>query len=330
MFEKIFGIFRKRKKTGVSQEIPGETADEMFDVGEGGLGDEFDADTISLETGMSDGGFVGSSGGMADSGPGLAESASVTGPPLDEELGLGLDVGEEPAEEAIGFAPKEERISPPPEVEEYAPRARTRGIVTLLKTGVVFVVVALVGLAAGFFGVKPGAEIVEKLLTKGPTPKERLAQLNVENVQLEQELAAYRAVGTIEEIVAVRDEVNKRMEMSKHMETIETKVADRPAQEERLDQVSEQLKRTQQELIVQKGSLANVQKAIKQIEARSDYLMSSTRKHLDQIEEAGEQVEMLKARLSPERIERAENAASSSRDIQEGLEQTVSDALSSS
>ena len=330
MFEKIFGIFRKRKKTGVSQEIPGEAADEMFEVGEGGLGDEFDADTISLETGMSDGGFVGSSGGMADSGPGLAEPGSITGPPLDEEMGLGLDVGEEPAEEAIGVGPKEERISPPPEVEEYAPPPRKRRVMALVKTGVVFVAVALVGLAAGFFGAKPGVELAKKLLTKGPTLQEQLVQLNTENVEFGKELAAYRAVGTLEEIVAVRDEVNKRTGMSTHMEAIEAKVATQPAQEERLDQTSEQLKRTQQELLVQRGSLANVQKAIKQVEARNDYLMSSTRKHLDQIASAGEQIEVLKARLASERIERAEAAASLSRDIQEGLEQTVSDALSSS
>ena len=30
MFEKIFGIFRKRKKAAISQEIPGEMDEDMF------------------------------------------------------------------------------------------------------------------------------------------------------------------------------------------------------------------------------------------------------------------------------------------------------------
>ena len=57
MFEKIFGIFRKRKKADISQDIPGDIGEELFDVGDAEFGEEFDADTISLETGMSDGGF---------------------------------------------------------------------------------------------------------------------------------------------------------------------------------------------------------------------------------------------------------------------------------
>ncbi|UCD57771.1 MAG: hypothetical protein JSV16_01285, partial [Candidatus Hydrogenedentota bacterium] len=96
MFEKIFGIFRKRKKAEISQEIHGETGEDMFDIGDAGFGDEFDADTISLETGMSEGGFPGSSG-EEESGLDFGEPVGVTEPPtdMDEELGLGLELGEE-------------------------------------------------------------------------------------------------------------------------------------------------------------------------------------------------------------------------------------------
>ena len=52
MFEKIFGIFRKKKKDDFSTEIPGDTDEDMFDLGDSEMGDDFDADTISLETGM--------------------------------------------------------------------------------------------------------------------------------------------------------------------------------------------------------------------------------------------------------------------------------------
>ena len=55
MFEKIFGIFRKRKKADVSQQIPGDTGEDVFGVGDTGMEEDFDAETISLETGMSDG-----------------------------------------------------------------------------------------------------------------------------------------------------------------------------------------------------------------------------------------------------------------------------------
>lgn len=330
MFEKIFGIFRKRKKADVSQEIPGDTGEDMFDVGDVGFGDEFDADTISLETGMSDGGFSGSSGGEAGSGPDLGEPIGVTEPPVDEELGLGMDFGEEVSEgavtgEEIGEIPEREApISPPPEVEEYAPPKRGRGIKGVL----VMVAVAVVGLVIGFFGVKPAMHVVQKILTSGPTPAEQLAAFQEENAQLEAQLTDYRAVGTIDDIVAVRNELEKRAKMSKEMSAIEAKIADQATVEERLDQLTARLDETNRELTVQKGSLANVQKGIKQIEARNNYLISSTRKRLDQIEADRMKSEVLRARLEPERVERAEAEASLTLDIQEGLKQTTTEALS--
>ncbi len=326
MFEKIFGIFRKRKKADISQAIPGDTGEDMFDVGDAGFGEEFDADTISLETGMSDGGFSGSSGG----GPDLGQPIGATEPPVDEELGLGIDFGEEVTSGGVtggevgAVAEREAPISPPPEVEEYAPPKRRRGI----KAALLFVAVAAAGLVIGFFGVKPGMKVVEKILTSGPTPGEQLAELQTENTKLEAELTDYRAVGTIDEIMAVRDELNKRAKMSKEMSAIEAKIADQSTVEERLDQVSARLDDTNRELSVQKGSLANVQKGIKQIEARNNYLISSTEKRLDQIQSDAAKSEVLKARLEPERVERAESAASLTLDIQEGLKQTTADALS--
>lgn len=333
MFEKIFGIFRKRKKTDVSQEIPGDTGEDMFDVGDVGFGDEFDADTISLETGMSDGGFSGSSGGEAGSGPDLGEPIGVTEPPVDEELGLGMDFGEEVSEGAvtgeevgeIGEIPEREApISPPPEVEEYAPPKRGRGIKGVL----VMVAVAAVSLAIGFFGVKPAMHVVQKILTSGPTPAEQLAAFEEENAELEAQLTDYRAVGTIDDIVAVRDELEKREQMSKEINAIEAKIADQATIEERLDQLTARLNETQRELTVQKGSLANVQKGIKQIEARNNYLISSTQERLDQMENDRMTAETLKARLEPERVEKAEAEASLTLDIQEGLKQTTAEALS--
>ncbi|MBI4830768.1 MAG: hypothetical protein HY801_04270 [Candidatus Lindowbacteria bacterium] len=319
MFDKIFGIFRKRKRADISQEIPGEGED-MLETGGAELGEEFDADTISLETGMSDGGFGSSSGGAA--GGGLGEAVGVTEPPLDEDLGL--DVGEE----APAAAPFREGAVSPPEVEPFTPppapkrKGRLKGVVAA-------VVVALIGLAAGFFGAKPGIELAKDLITPGPTPAQQLAQLQGENTKMEQQLTAYRGVGTLEEILAVKNELQKRTDMAAEVDAIERKVANRPAEEERLDRVSVQLDLTRRELLIQKGSLANVQKAVKQIEARNNYLMTSARKFLDKTAEAKAKSEVLKARLEPDRIKEAETAAFLSRETERKVGDSANEAFSS-
>jgi hypothetical protein len=324
MFEKIFGIFRKRKKADISQEIPGDTGEDMFDLGDSDMGEDFDADTISLETGMSDGGFQSSSGGGADSGPEFGGGVGVTEPPLDE--GLGLDLGiEEEAEDIAGPAGP---ISPPPELEPgaYAPPKRRRRF----KGAIVTVAVVIIGLGVGVFLAQPASiETINALISSEPTPREQLVQLETENVELETQLSTYRGLGTIETILADKNELQKRNEMTAEIEAITKKISDQAAVEERLDRVMARLDQTQRDLLVQKGTLANVQKALKQIEARSEYLISSTEKHLDQIEEASLKSEILKSRLEDERIQRAEAAAFLSRDIQEGLEQTAFEALSS-
>ena len=327
MFEKIFGIFRKRKKSDAAQEMASETEEGMFEIGDTGLGEDFDADTISLETGLSDGGFSGSSGGGEAGGPDFGEPIGVTTPPADEDLELGLETGletgfeDEGAEAVLEGTP----ISPPPEVEAYVPLKRKRAI----KGVVEIAVVAVVTVAVGFFVIKPGIEAIKNLLSSGPTPAEQLAGLQAENTELESELTVYRAVGTIDEIVAVRGEVTRRTEISTEMTAIENTIADRASVDDRLDRISAQLDKTERELFIQKGTLANVQKAIKQTEARNDYLISSTRKRLDQIEQAGIKSEKLKAQLQPERVERAEAAAWFSREIQEELDRITFEALSS-
>jgi len=329
MFEKIFGIFRKRKKSDAGQEMAGETEEGMFDLGDTGLGEDFDADTISLETGLSDGGFSGSSGAGEAEGPDFGEPIGVTTPPPDEDLGLGIDetgletgFEDEGAEAVLGETP----ISPPPEVEAYEPPKPKRAIAGIIGIAVV----AVVSVAVGFLAVKPAIEGVKNLLSSGPTPAQQLAELEAENTELESQLTVYRAVGTIDEIVAVRDEVARRREIANEMSAIESKIADRASVDDRLDRLSARLDQTEKELLIQKGTLANVQKAIKQTEARNSYLISSTRKHLDQIEQARIKSEKLKAQLEPERIERAEAEAWFSRDIQEELDRVAIEALSSS
>lgn len=325
MFEKIFGIFRKRKKSDVSQAIPGDTGEDMFDMGDMGFEEEFDADTISLETGMSDGGFSGSSG-EESGGLDLGEPVGVTEPPIDEEFGLGMDLGEELAEVEMPTEGEKEPISPPPEVEAYAPPKRRGGIVNALAVAAV----AIAALGIGFFGAKPTAEIVRGLLTRGPTPKEQLANLEQANTELEEKLASYRAVGSIEDILAVKQELKKRDEMTKEMNAIEDKLADQPKVEERLDQVDARLSNVKREMQIQKGSLANVQKAVKQLEARNNYLLAATREHIDQIKKAEKKADRIKSRLDSEKIENAEASALLPYKLQEKLEQKSMEALTSS
>jgi hypothetical protein len=323
MFDKIFGIFRKRKKADISQELPGEADEDMLDTGGVELGEEFDADTISLETGMSDGGFSSSSGGGADGG--FGEATGVTEAPLDEETGLG-DIGEE----AMGVHGEGGPVSPPPEVEAFTPPPK-RGsrLKTRLKGVVAAVVVAVVCLAVGFLGAKPAVELVKDLLTPGPTPAQQLAQFQEDNGKMEKQLASYRAVGTLEEIVVVKTELQKRTELATGIVAIDKKVANQPAEEERLERVSVELDMTKREMLIQKGSLANVQKAVKQIEARNNYLMTSTRKFLDQTAEAKAKSEVLKTRLEPDRIKKAEVSAFLSRDTEQEVGRTAKEALSS-
>jgi len=244
-------------------------------------------------------------------------------------LGLGLEPGLEPAldEEEVPEAGVLEGgpISPPPEVDAYAPPARKRA----LRGVVEIAVVAVVTLAIGFFIIKPVISIAKSLLSSGPTPAEQLEALQTENTDLENQLTVYRALGSIKDILAVRNELTRRQEISTEVAAIETKIADRASIDDRLDQISKELDKTGRELLIQKGTLANVQKAVKQTEARNDYLMSSTRKHLTQIEEDEIKSEKLKGYLQPERIEKAEGAAWFSRDTQEGLDRTTVEALSS-
>jgi hypothetical protein len=312
MFEKIFGIFRKRKKADVSQEIPGDTGEDMFDVGEAGLEEDFDADTISLETGMSDGGF--SSGPPADSG-GFGEPVGVTEAPLDEDLGLGVDFEEGGAAPGGPKLEEKEPVSPLPQVEAFAPRKRKGKI----KSAIPIAAVALVGLVGGFFAARPAVEFVQKILKGGPTLQEQLADLTMKNKQLEDQLAKYRAVGNIEEILAIQQEFQKRNQMSSEIGAIESKIADQAAVEERLDQVSARLVQVNRELLIQKGALGNVQKAVKQLKARNDYLVTSTEKNLDQIRQAEIETEQLKARLEPSRVESAEAAALLPYELQEEI-----------
>ncbi|GAB4353189.1 MAG: hypothetical protein Kow0099_37410 [Candidatus Abyssubacteria bacterium] len=303
MFEKIFGIFRKRKKADVSQQIPGDTGEDMFDIGEPGLEEDFDADTISLETGMSDGGF--SSGSPVDAGGGFGEPVGVTEPPLDEDLGLGMDFEEEGAKAGAPTYEEKEPVSPLPQVEAFAPPKKKGKI----KAVIPIVVVAIVGLVGGFFLARPTVELVQDILTSGPTLQQQLTELSAKNKELEDQLARYRAVGNIEDILAIKEEVQRRENMANEIDAIESRTADQAAVENRLDQVTARLAQLDHELLIQKGALANVQKAVKQLTARNDYLVSSTEKNLKQIRQAELEMQELKARLEPSRVEEAEAAA---------------------
>lgn len=324
MFEKIFGIFRKRKKADISQDIPGDIGEDFFNEADAEFGDDFDADTISLETGVSDGGLSTPSGDGL-SGPEFGEAGVASSePPVEEELGFGFDV----EEEAPG-APVEEGISPLPEVEPVAfapPKRKGRG-----KWVLTVIIVVLVGLAGGFVLSTPTSiEMIRRAISSEPTLLEQLDQLKIENEQLGTQLKAYRTVGTIDEIRAIKDELKKRNEMAADIKAVDLKIADRAAVEERLDKFSARLKQTEREMVIQKGALANVQKALKQIEARNNYFVTSTNMHLEQLEKEQVKSEVLKARLESERVMSAETRAYMSRDIQEGVERTAFEALSSS
>jgi hypothetical protein len=325
MFEKIFGIFRKRKKADISQDIPGDAGEDLFDVGDAEFGDDFDADTISLETGMSDGGFSTPSGDVI-SDEEIVSAEPVSGEEGEDEFGAFDDY--EAEEEMPGAAMAEEGMSPLPEVEPevYAPPKARRGGKGIL----VIIIVVLIGLVAGFFlSTDSSIEMAKRIISSEPTLLEQLETLRVENEQLNGQLKKYRAVGTIDEILAVKAELKKRNDMTAEIEAIENKVADRPAVEGRLAKAKARLSQTERDLVIHKGSLANVQKALKQIEARNNYFVVSTNENLDQIREAGAKSEVLKARLEAERIQRAETNAFMSRDVQEGVERTALEALSS-
>ena len=329
MFEKIFGIFRKKKKDDFSTEIPGDTDEDMFDLGDSEMGDDFDADTISLETGMSDGDFSGSSGGgMAESDPELGDSFGDLESPGDD-VGIGmLDLGED---SAPGIGGLEEPVTPPPEVEPMeeepfavpAPKKSKKGL--LVTVGIV-----VVGLLVGFLVSAPASiEAIKRATSGEPTIQEQLGALVAENADLKKKLEVYRSVGTMEEILAIKTEVEKREEMSAEIKKIAAKIADRSAAEDRLDRATSRLNQVRRGLIIQQGTFANVEKSLKQIEARNNYLISSTRMHLDQIEEAAAKSEELRARLDSERVKDAEAAAMMSRDIQQEVERTAFEALSS-
>jgi len=332
MFEKIFGIFRKKKKADISQEIPGEMDEDMFDIGGAEMGDDLDADTISLETGMSDGGFSDSSGGMEDSSPELGAGVGMTEPPLEDEFGLGSEGDED---DILGIAAEDDfgvevtdgpPISPPPDVEAYVPPKSKREIKGVLTIAAV----AVVGLIVGFVAMsKPVKEQVKRITSSEPTAMEQIVQLKSENAGIEERLAPYREVGTIDEIMAAKDELKKRENISKDVEAINAKIADRTSVEERIEALTVQLAQIRSDLAIQLGSLANVQKGVKQTEARQNYLASSTHKNLERIEQARIKSDLLKSRLELERIKRAEAEAFLSRDVQAGIERTALETLSS-
>jgi hypothetical protein len=328
MFEKIFGIFRKGKKTDFSAEIPGETDEgDMFDMGDTGMGEDLDADTISLETGMSDGGFSDPSGGMA-SDPEFGDSFGGIDSPLDDGLDTGIGLEDSGPPE---FGALDEPITPPPEVEALdeepfdIPAAGKKSKKGLLVT----IAVAIIGLAVGFVGAMPDSvEKIRRVISSEPTVLEQVEELTAKNVDLEAKLKNYRSVGTIEEIVALKAELAERNGMIKDMEATEARIANRPAVEERLEIANSELGQTQRALYIQQGTLANVQKSLKQIEARNNYLISSTRTRLDELAIAVKKSEILKARLEAERIKEAEEAAMMPRDSQNAVEQAALEALS--
>jgi len=219
MFEKIFGIFRKKKKDDFSAEIPGDTDEEMFDLGDSEMEDDFDADTISLETGMSDGDFSGSSGGgMAESDPEFGDSLGDLESPGDD-VGIGmLDLEEDSAQ---GIGGLEEPVTPPPEVEPMeeepfavpAPKRSKKGL--LVTVGIV-----VVGLLVGFLLSSPASiEAIKRATSSEPTIQEQLGALTAENADLKKKLEVYRSVGTMEEILATKAEIKKREEISGHLPT---------------------------------------------------------------------------------------------------------------
>jgi hypothetical protein len=152
--------------------------------------------------------------------------------------------------------------------------------------------------------------------------------VKVDSEELNKKLQIYRSVGTMEEILAIKAELKRREEIVADLERLEAKISDRPAVEERLESAGVRLKEVQRTLVIQEGTLANVQKSLKQIEARNHYLVSSTEANLEQIETSAAKSEELKARLDEERIKEAETAAMVTRDVQQGVQQTAFEALS--
>ncbi len=324
MFEKIFGIFRKGKKSDFSAELPGETDEgDLFEMGDTGMDADFDADTISLETGMSDGDFSGDSGGMS-SDPEFGDSFGGMESPLDDDLGGGIGL-----EDDLGAL--EEPITPVPEVEplEEEPAYMAPAAKKSRKGLIVTIVVVIVGLVAGFIAGAPSTvEMARRAISSEPTIIEQIETLGAENADLDGKLTAYRKLGTVDEIIAVKAELAKRRDISKTIAAIEAKIANRPAVEERLDRVSAGLDQAMRRLTIQQGTLANVQKSLKQIEARNNYLISSTRRRLDNLETATAQSEILKARLDDGLVRDAEAEAFITRDLEDSMRQAALEALS--
>jgi len=329
MFEKIFGIFRKGKKADFSAELPGETDEEMFDLGDTGMDTDFEADTISLETGMSEGDFSDPSAGGMASDPEFADTFGDSEPPMDEGLDLGVGLEEGPSD--IGALEEPITPTPPPMVEEPEEEAYAAPKAKRSKKGLlVTIVVAIVGLLAGFLVSAPSSiEMINRATSSEPTLQEQLETLTAGNAKLDTQLKAYRSAGTVEEVLEIRAELQKRQEMATQMTTVEDKIDDRTALEDRLDRVTARVDQVKRSLTIQEGTLANVQKSLKQIEARNNYLISTTRKNLEQIKTASVKSDALKGRLSETRIDRAESSAMMSRDVQEGVQQSALEALSS-
>jgi len=97
--------------------------------------------------------------------------------------------------------------------------------------------------------------------------------------------------------------------------------------EKRQDNVTVQLAQVNRDLVIQRGALANVEKAVKQAEARINYLMSSTRTSLEQIESTRASSDILKERLVPESVQNAESAGSLHYSIRKNLEESTLEIL---
>ena len=320
MFEKIFGIFRKGKKSDFSAELPGETDEgDLFDMGDTGMDDDFDADTISLETGMTDGGFSGDSDGM---------SSDPTFGGLDSD---GPDGGDNLEDGISDMGALQDPITPMPEMEPlgeepaYMSPGAKKSIVGLIVT----IAVVVVGLVVGFFVATPSSiEAIKRATSSEPTLLEQIDTLVAENAGLDGKLKAYRKLDTVDEINAVKEELANRRDISAKIAAIEAKIADRPAVEDRLDTLGSRLAEVRRKLSLQQGTFANVQKSLKQFEARNNYLISSTRERLDDLETATAQSEVLKARLDEELVRDAEAEAYITRDLQDKLGQAALEALS--
>jgi hypothetical protein len=329
MFEKIFGIFRKGKKSDFSAEIPGETDEgDLFDIGDTGMDDDFDADTISLETGMSDGSFSDAPGGMA-SEPEFGDSFGGMDSPIDDGLDTGIGLEDSGADE---FGALEEPITPPPEVEpiDDEPYAVPDIKKSSKKGLLVTIVLVIAGLVLGFFAATPDSiETIKRATSSEPTVLEQVETLTAKNAELDASLKSYRNVGTVDEILAIKTELKERENITRDMVAIEGKIANRPVVEERLEMVNSELNQTKRALLVQQGNLSNVQKSLKQIEARNNYLITSTRMRLEQLAIAMEKSERLKARLDDKRVKDAETAAMMARDAQNAVSEAAFEALSS-